>query len=1315
MGPLLPEPGQDPKFAQLYVLDPALENAKRFERMSLPRNMSQNNMNLMKRILNNVQQVIHETNPFVQDFKQVLEIPEEELQDGKIIISADARPAGGHARVYNAQENLHELRIVTNEKNHDLVVQLRSGGLTTVSDLNPKAMPLHFTLLFVEGTTGWDQRLTQITGKRVSPREFFAYHLQKRMLGSDYIFKAKRLFQEYILCSYTTMENQRLAFMKQNQGTLRSDCYRNIQDAVQERREEAAAGGDALYNGDVGQPRVGKVILPSTFTGSPRYYHAKFQDAMAIVRRYDKPTFFITMTCNPKWKEITDELEEGQTAQDRPDLVDRVFKLKKDQLIKDLVQSGILGQVVAILWVMEWQKRGLPHLHLLLIIVRHSVPRTPAEIDEVVVAELPPNPEEPGISEEEKARRKPLWDIVMANMIHGPCGALNPGQSCMVNGVCTKKFPKQFQERTIVDDAGSHPVYRRRSPEQGGLTARKDNFEFDNRYVVPYNPFLSLRYNCHINVEICTSPVSNAKYLFKYVTKGPDRAMVGFDRVGPENEIIEYQDMRSIGSSEAAWRLFEFHITHNHPTVKALKIHLKDRQHVVFTEGDEEAVVERGSETELTAFFKLNQEEKDLKGEDFNPSALPMYVDLPETYVYANKRWKVRQRGFAIGRVHNVSPLAGDVFYLRLLLHNPHCKGKTSFEELMSVNDRQLDSYQAVCRELGLLNDDQEWTIVLRDAAVTKMCPQLRSLYVVILLYCQPADPAHLFNDFWPDWTDDFKYRGEQRGLTFTDAQLRTMVRLDLQVRLQADGKDLEFFGLEPMTDEERNSVNGLVNTEEAVIREELDFVMDDLVANVEEAASKFTPEQQEIFDAVTNAVSNGEPLQIFISARGGCGKTFILNSILDAVRSSEPGGCVALAMATTGIAAQLLSLGRTFHSRLKPDPDPKEDGTLNIAAQSGLAKLVKRAKLLMIDEATMLHRYYLEALDRSLRDLMEEPEAAFGNKIIILAGDYRQCLPVVPGANRAQVVDICLTNSHLWHHFQIFRLSQNMRVMASGNEELQRFDEWTVSLGDGTANDERDIVDIPEENYYQIYSNTAEDSKIEERNMKDFCNQIFPNMTENLNDENWLKGRAILAPTNVEVDAINGILEAKVPGNALKLSSADALEDARDLMRFSVEYLNTLTPNGFPRHLLELKPGMPLIILRNISPKEGLCNGTKVTFIRCLSNKLLLCKLIGTTNKEVLIPRIKFISKPGSYPFEWSRRQFPVRTAFATTINKSQGQTLKRVGVWLRSPVFSHGQLYVASSRTGNPNSLLFAIRKPPQYGYMQTENPVFREVLID
>ena len=117
--------------------------------------------------------------------------------------------------------------------------------------------------------------------------------------------------------------------------------------------------------------------MASSFLGSPRYYHGKFQDSLAIVRYYHKPDLFITMTCNPKWPEITDNLNPGQSAQDRPDLVARVFKLKKDQLIKDITQGCIFGQVLAFLWVVEFQKRGLPHVHMLIVLANADRPKTP--------------------------------------------------------------------------------------------------------------------------------------------------------------------------------------------------------------------------------------------------------------------------------------------------------------------------------------------------------------------------------------------------------------------------------------------------------------------------------------------------------------------------------------------------------------------------------------------------------------------------------------------------------------------------------------------------------------------------------------------------------------------------------------------------------------------------------------------------------------------------------------------------------------------------------------------------------------------------
>ena len=224
---------------------------------------------------------------------------------------------------------------------------------------------------------------------------------------------------------------------------------------------------------------------------------------MAIVREFHKPDFFITMTCNPKWPEIQSELLDEQTPQDRPDLVARVFKLKKDQLMHDLISGQLLGKVVAHMNVIEFQKRGLPHCHILLILADHDRLITKEFVDQVIVAELPPSPHDTSDPEVKEARQI-LQDIVSSNMIHGPCGSLNQNSPCMENGKCTKKYPKEFLKETIVDPDNSYATYRRRSPQDGGrsITHPTSGAKIDNRWVVPYNPYLSMRYQCHINVEL---------------------------------------------------------------------------------------------------------------------------------------------------------------------------------------------------------------------------------------------------------------------------------------------------------------------------------------------------------------------------------------------------------------------------------------------------------------------------------------------------------------------------------------------------------------------------------------------------------------------------------------------------------------------------------------------------------------------------------------------------------------------------------------------------------------------------------------------
>ena len=427
-------------------------------------------------------------------------------------------------------------------------------------------------------------------------------------------------------------------------------------------------------------------------------------------------------------------------------------------------------------------------------------------------------------------------------------------------------------------------------------------------------------------------------------------------------------------------------------------------------------------------------------------------------------------------------------------------------------------------------------------------------------------------------------------------------------------------------------------------------------------------------------------------------------------------GGSVALATGTTGKAATLLTLGRTFHSRFRAPLDPQEDSLLAINVQSTLADLIRRAKLIVIDEAPMLHRYQIEALDRTLQDLMNNHKP-FGGKVLILSGDFRQCLPVIPGAGNGTIVDAALNRSHLWRHFKIMELKENMRIRASGDPSLQKFDDWILSVGNGDAPNvsEGDMIEIPEEMCIEIVEKSFKNPDSEKNAMKILVNHVYPNLGKNHLLHSWMEGRAILAPTNKQVDLINNMIADSFPGKPCILTSSDELVNPTDLQRFNIEYLNSLNPSGLPIHRLFLKPGMPLMLIRNLNPKLGLCNGTKLIFHRVHNNRLLECSIAGGefNSRRVLIPRINLKPKDREFVFEWTRRQFPVRVCFAMTINKSQGQTLQNVGVWLNDSCFAHGQLYVALSRVGSPLRIKFAIRRLHGNKKNLTSNVVFKEVL--
>ena len=436
----------------------------------------------------------------------------------RVVINENRRPVGEHARRYNSPmcDEVGVLMPNDNVNNRDIVLHYRDGSLQRISELHRGYDPLQYPLLFSYGTDGWHINLKLANGRKLTAMVYYRYHIMVRQ-QVPVLLKAKRLFQQFLVDAYCKIETERLQFLRREQNALLADCYQDLRDA--------------MVDGD-GDPRnVGRrVILPSSFTGGPRYMHERQQDAMTYVRKYGHPDLFITMTTNPNWPEIRNNLLPGQESLDRPDLVARVFRLKVKKLLEMLTKEMIFGKPRAWLYSTEWQKRGLPHCHLLQwLIPEHKI--TPDKIDDVICAETP----DPMVDPE-------LHQIVISNMVHGPCGSINPE-----DGRCSKSYPKQFKADTQLR-ADSFPLYRRRSPEDGGQVATINmrvmgscvTQEIDNRWIVPYNKLLLRSLNCHCNVELCMS-IKSIKYVLKYVHKGCDQATFAL-RSDQVDEISDFQN-----------------------------------------------------------------------------------------------------------------------------------------------------------------------------------------------------------------------------------------------------------------------------------------------------------------------------------------------------------------------------------------------------------------------------------------------------------------------------------------------------------------------------------------------------------------------------------------------------------------------------------------------------------------------------------------------------------------------------------------------------------------------------------------------------
>lgn len=610
--------------------------------------------------------MIHMYNPFVQqysNYKRQLEEQmivhgsqaDEQLRMHLFRLDQDPQPGNYLSNRYYSNASGGQIAAIftadTDGFPSHIYVTVKPVGqdLQELNFNNPLVDPLAYPLLFPYGTMGFNTGIQHNRGAHqsrrvgnVSIREYYAHRLSYRANCENSIFKTSKLFQQYIVDAYVKMERSRLDYLQKNQESLRAQSYRGLMDHLESVGLEENRQIGSLY------------ILPSSFIGGERYMRQCYQDAMAIVRSFGRPDLFITFTANPKWTEIQSELN-GLPYTSRPDICVRVFYAKYQELMRDLVERQILGAVDAYVSVVEFQKRGLPHVHLLLFLKIEDKIRDAETLDQVIWAELP------------NIERYPeLHRLVLNNMIH------RCDERCWdSNHRCKRHFPKIASNETIMME-NSITVYKRRPGisvinEQGHLVT--------NARVVPYNPYLLMKYGSHINVEWCSSS-NNVKYLFKYVFKGHDLSkIIIHNRNGQQvvdyNEIRHYADGRFVSSFEAFFRLYKYDLIKMSHSIERLQVHAP-YMHVIYMRNGaavEEIEQAAGRNTMLMAFFELNCHD------EFARQYL--YTEIPMHYSFSNGRWMRRVRRIEhrkLTRMYSVNPKNLEVFCIRALLM--HVRGR---------------------------------------------------------------------------------------------------------------------------------------------------------------------------------------------------------------------------------------------------------------------------------------------------------------------------------------------------------------------------------------------------------------------------------------------------------------------------------------------------------------------------------------------------------------------------------------------------------------------------------------------------------------
>ena len=572
---------------------------------------------------------------------------------------------------------------------------------------------------------------------------------------------SRRLLQHFVINAFVNCELSDFNYFRFNQQTLRADFYDDVMNRL---------NNDYELN-DIEQKII---VLFFNHVKFSRWLKNKKQNVLILIRKYIKFTFFITFICNSNWFELTRDANSDVSIENRFELINKIFELKLKKLLRDLIERHVLKIMNAHIYVIEFQKRDFFHAHILIIVDSRN---------EIIVVNVNVAIQ---IVIFDKVENENFHNLIVEHMIHKNCENNEKIFCHDEQNRCIKKFFKSFKKHTNLTHHTKFSFYRRTHRES------IEKITYDNKWVVSYNFWLLQKYRVHINVEICI----NAKlvdYLYKYIFKRCDcvdvfinvsiferRVNVSLanrrDKEFAIDEIKIFHDARWIEFCEIAWRLNDHFIDEIKLVVTRFSIHLKNQQRTIINSDDSITIQqlfdsEKFRKIMLIEYFAINRLALECENNDQSFSFVVrkknknivvnsreiFYQDISKYFIWnkKNKTWIMRKKRKCVNRMYYMNFKFDDVFYLRLLFCN---RKKIIFFENLKTIDMQISkisknemksrffNYKQICVKLDLIDDDDEWNVVMIEITEFDTTTMFKKLFVTILTECAFVELLQLWN-----------------------------------------------------------------------------------------------------------------------------------------------------------------------------------------------------------------------------------------------------------------------------------------------------------------------------------------------------------------------------------------------------------------------------------------------------------------------------------------------------------------------------------------------------------------------------------------